>query len=412
MMSTFKKYLISESGEKNLHMTHIEDVVLYGGVNGTRNAILTLRNVRDMLAGNSKGKVDITVKADGAPAVFCGQDPSDGKFFVAKKGIFNKDPKIYKTPDDVRADTSGDLSEKLLEALAHLSKIGIKGVLQGDLMFTKSDLKKQTIDGTSYITFQPNTIVYAVPADSDLGRRISAAKIGIVFHTAYTGSSFETMKASYNINLSALKPSKDVWYISAEMKDLSGTATLTAAETQEVTEKLSLAGSIFRKISSSTLKEIESNRAFASKIETYNNTFVRKRERIINTTQHVEGLIAWANKQFDDDVASKKSPKGKADAEARRDEYMKFFSASNKANLALMFDLQNVMVDIKLIIISKLNELSNIKTFLRTRDGFKVTGEEGFVAIDRLRGGALKIVDRMNFSYANFSDEILKGWQR
>ena len=80
--------------QKNTHMTHIEDKVLYGGVNGTRQAIFALRDMRDMLRWDG-GRV--SVKWDGAPAVFAGTDPSDGKFFVAKKGIFNKNPKVYKT---------------------------------------------------------------------------------------------------------------------------------------------------------------------------------------------------------------------------------------------------------------------------------------------------------------------------
>ena len=59
-----------------------------------------------------------------------------------------------------------------------------------------------------------------------------------------------------------------------------------------------------------------------------------------------------------------------------------------------------------------MNKAASIKTFLKTKDGFEVTGVEGFVAIDHLTGGAVKIVDRMEFSRANFSADILKGWQR
>src|SRR5210317_885780 len=147
--------------QKNTHMTHIEDKVLYGGVKGTREAILALRELRDMLSGKHEGKV--SVKWDGAPAIFCGQDPRDGKFFVAKKGIFNKNPKVYKTDAEIEADTSGDLADKLKAALKHLPELGIKGVIQGDFLFGPGDLQKKTIDGQSYLTFHPNTIVYAVP---------------------------------------------------------------------------------------------------------------------------------------------------------------------------------------------------------------------------------------------------------
>src|SRR6056300_1687533 len=164
--------------QKNTHMTHIEDKILYGGVNGTRQAIMALRELRDMLAGKHKGSV--SVKWDGAPAIFCGQDPRDGKFFVAKKGIFAKSPKVYKTDAEIDADMSGDLADKMKAALQHLPALGIKGVIQGDFLFGPGDLQKKKIDGESYVTFHPNTIVYAVPVK--MASDILKAKIGIVWH--------------------------------------------------------------------------------------------------------------------------------------------------------------------------------------------------------------------------------------
>ena len=122
-----------------------------------------------MLSGSARSSINMTVKWDGAPAIFAGIDPSDGKFFVAKKSVFNVNPKLYKTNAEIDEDLSGDLNAKFKVALAEFSKLGIKGVIQGDLMFT-DDLSKETIEGVSYYTFQPNTIVYAVPVDSDLGR--------------------------------------------------------------------------------------------------------------------------------------------------------------------------------------------------------------------------------------------------
>lgn len=412
-LKSFKEYIIETSTEgKNLHMTHIEDQVIYGGVKGAREAILALRSLRDMLAGNAKSSTDVTVKWDGAPAVFAGIDPSDGQFFVAKKGIFNKNPKIYKSIDDVRADTSGDLADKLSIAYTELQKLGIKGVLQGDIMFTQKDLSVEDYDGDKYITFQPNTIVYAVPADSAIAKTIKSAKIGVVFHTRYTGDSLETMKASYDFDASELKKIPSVWYQDAKVHDLSGKATLTAADTQEVTAKLSEAGRIFQKISGSTLKQIEENPEFAQSLETFNNTLVRKGQTITDTKKHVEDLISWAAARFEKDIESKKSDKGKEMASQKRDAYMSFFSDENKKNLDLVYQLQNAIIDAKKIIIAKLDALKKMKTFIRTKDGFRVTGQEGFVAIDHLKGGAVKLVDRMEFSKNNFSPDIIKGWDR
>ena len=168
-MLTFKEFLLEDKQGKNLHLEHLEDEILNFGVGGGRGAINFLQSLRDMLSGSSKGSVNMTVKWDGAPAIFAGVDPSDGKFFVAKKSVFNVNPKLYKTEAEIDDDLSGALNSKFKIALKEFSKLGIKGVLQGDLMYT-DDMEPQTIDGVKYITFQPNTIVYAVPVNSDLGK--------------------------------------------------------------------------------------------------------------------------------------------------------------------------------------------------------------------------------------------------
>jgi len=411
-MQSFKKYLSEAKAGKNVHMTHVEDRVIYGGVDGAREAILALRSIRDMLAGNSNGKSDVTVKWDGAPAVFAGTDPSDGKFFVAKKGIFNKDPKVYKSEADVRADTSGDLADKLVTAYNELKDLGIKDVIQGDIMFTKNDLNVENIDGEKYVTFQPNTIVYAVPVKSDLAKTIMKANLGVVFHTTYTGKSFEEMKASYGVDISKLKKKASIWYQDADYKDQSGTATLTDTETREVTEALSKAGKIFQKIAGTTLRQLQSNSELAGYIETFNNSLVRRGERIQNTGKHVNDLILWFEDKFGKEMEKRKTEKGKAAVQAKLDQIMRFFSKDNKSNLDLIFQLQNAIVDAKLLIISKLDKVKQLDTFVRTKNGFKVTGSEGFVAIDKTTDGAVKLVDRLEFSMNNFSPDVVKGWQR
>ncbi len=402
---------ISEAAGKNTHMTHIEDLILDGGVKGARQAINALRSLRDMLSGNSKKSVDITVKWDGAPAVFAGEDPRDGSFFVAKKGIFNANPKIYKSHEDIKADTSGDLTKKLILAFDELQKLGIKGVIQGDFMFDNSDLKKENINGVSHIVFHPNTIAYTVPADSALAKEIRAAKIGIVWHTIYNGSTFETMQAEFGREIvPKLKKTKSVWMVDATLPDLSGTATLTAKETEAVTKNLSEAGKLFKQIASSTLKEIEQNKELNMLINVYNNSKVRDGQRVTNTKKHATGLVMWVNNRYAKEIDKRSSPKGKQTQIDKRDELLKFFSKGNIKNLQKIFEMQNFVVDSKLIIINKLNKLSNIGTFVKTKSGFKVTNPEGFVAIDRMEGGAVKLVDRMEFSANNFSKDIIKGW--
>ena len=391
--------------QKNTHMTHIEDKVLYGGVNGTRQAINALRSLRDMLAGTGTGQV--SVKWDGAPAVFAGIDPSDGKFFVAKKGIFNKNPKVYKTDADIDADTSGDLNKKLKDALKYLPELGIKGVVQGDFLFSRSDLYGKKIDGQKYVMFHPNTIAYAVPWEQAADLR--AAKIGIVWHTTYTGTSFENMKASYGVDVSKFRKSRNVWSQDAMLRDVTN-ATMSKRETEEVTKLLSQAGKLFNQISGSTLRQLEANPKLAQAIETYNNSYVRKGALLPDSQQHVTRLISNRQAFYQKEIASKKSQRGKDNWSNKFADEMEFFSPENKASLVKMFELQKTIVLAKLKLINSLDKLKSIDTFVKTSTGYKVTGEEGYVAIDTLGGDAVKLVDRMEFSYNNFSSDILKGW--
>jgi hypothetical protein len=408
-MKKFSSFLIEE---KNTHMEHLEDAVLNGGVNGTRQAINLLRSLRDMLSGNSSRGVSTTVKWDGAPAIFAGTDPSDGKFFVAKKGIFNKNPKIYKTPEEVDADTSGDLSVKLKDALKYLPELGITGVIQGDFLFGKSDLKSETHDGERVTTFHPNTIVYSVPSKSELGAAIRKAKFGIVWHTAYTGTSFENMKATFGKEIaSKLKKTPDVWSVDAMFTDVSGSATFTDKETKKITSYLSQTGKMFKKLDAATLNSISDNPELLQKVKTHFNTKVRDGEKVTNVKSHVKDLISYINKYYEKQAGKRSTEKGKAVQIGKRDDVLKFFSAPNVRNLENIFTMMNLLIDAKEMIISKMDQASNITTLLRTKDGFQVTAPEGYVAIDN-DGSALKLVNRMQFSHANFSPDYIKGWQK
>lgn len=406
-MISFKQFI---NEQKNTHMTHIEDKVLYGGVNGTRDAINALRSLRDMLSGVDKGNV--SVKWDGAPAVFAGTDPRDGKFFVAKKGIFNKNPKVYKTDAEVDADTSGDLAKKLKLSLKHFANLGIKGVIQGDLLFTKSDLKSEKIAGMDYLTFHPNTIVYAIEKGSKDAEEIKRAEIGVVWHTTYTGDDFESMKANYGVNVQALKKTSKVWQQDAMLRDLSNVATMSSKETDRVNAHLSRAGKIFKEISGSTLRELEQNQDLAQLIEQFNNTFVRSNTIITDTEQHVRNLINWIENKYQKEIDDRKSERGKQTQRDKLSKILKFFSKENKRSLKKMFDLQKAIVSAKLALINKLNSIKHIKSFYVTTNGFKSTGPEGYVAIDKLGDNAVKLVNRHEFSTNNFDPTILKGWSK
>jgi hypothetical protein len=357
----------------------------------------------------------MNTKFDGAPAVFAGYDPADGKFFVAKKGIFNKNPKIYKTPADVDADTSGDLNVKLKLALAEFPKLGMSKnvVLQGDFLYSAEDIKTIVVDGQSYVTFHPNTIVYSIPAESDLAKTIQRSKIGVVWHTVYRGDDIETMSASFGEKIAGtLKSVNSVWSVDAYFDDVSGKATFTKDETDTITKMLSDAGKIFQKLPATVLNGLADNETRRIRVNAFINSKIREGERIRNPVTFVDDLIKALNDFFDKEIASKKSPAGQETARAKKAEAMAYFDQTKKSDLVAMFTLYNLIIDAKQMIISKLNEVGQMKTFLRTKDGYEVTGQEGFVVADHLGKNALKLVDRLSFSKANFSTEFIKGWQR
>ena len=407
-----KKFTTYITEEKNVHMEHLEDSVLNFGVKGARSAINYLQSLRDMLSGNVDSGVNTTVKWDGAPAIFAGIDPTDGNFFVAKKGIFNKNPKIYKTDKEIDADLSGDLADKFKLALKHLPSLGIDGVVQGDFLYSKDTLNTDTIDGEKVVTFHPNTIVYAVPFNSDLGRTIRRSSIGIVWHTTYTGDSFESMKASFGKDISTkLKKTSQVWHTDATYRDVSGRATMTDDETKKVTKILSDAGRAFKKISPSVLNEIADNEELKTRIKTHFNSKVREGKQVTNPKRHVRDLVDYVIKYYDKQIDSKKTERGKQPWMEKKKEMMKFFGRSNMNDLIQIFTLMNLIIQSKEMIIQKMDQASSIGTFLKTRNGFEVTAPEGYVAIDR-DGNSVKLVNRMEFSRANFSDDIIKGWQK
>ena len=392
---------------KNLHLEHLEDEVLNNGVAGTRGAINFLQSLRDMLAGNSKSSVNVTVKWDGAPAVFAGINPENDQFFVGTKGVFNKNAKINYSHEDIdRNHPAGGLNQKLKVALTELSKLGIKEVLQGDMLFTQDDLEKKTIEGTQYVTFQPNTIMYAVPMES--ASQILSSKMGIVFHTTYSGKTMEDMSASFSVNLRGLSKSSGVWFSDASYKDTSGTINFNQAETREITGILSQAGKNFHTLDPMVLNLVNDS-GYNELIKTFNNTKVRAGEKITNTRQHTRGLIAYVYDKLKADVDKVKRPETKKLKQQTMDDKMKFFR-SKSSQLVKIFDMQNLLVTAKDLIIRKLEKSKGaMDTFVRTDKGYRVTQPEGFVAIDRL-GKAVKLVDRLEFAHQNFT--AAKNWSK
>jgi len=403
-MIRFQEYLTEAAG-KNLHLEHIEDEILNDGIHGGRASINFIQSLRDMLAGSAKSSVNVSTKWDGAPAIFAGTDPSDGQFFVAKKSVFNKNPILYKKESDI--DVTGDLGEKFKVALKEFSKLDIKGVLQGDLLYTSLDSSI-----TDHWTFQPNTIMYAVPKDSDIGKKIAKSKIGIIWHTTYTGDTLEDMTASYGVS-QPLKKIATVWHTDADFKDVSGSAKMTAAETTKVTGDLSEAGRTFRKINSKKMGEwnpLQNTLPASAQWKTYQNSLIKNQTKFRGGRMQVADYFKFVHEAFLKITATKKTEKTKKEWMERKEMYFKELR-NHTRNMVTVTEFMGHIVNAKMKIIDKLNSIKQLgmSTFVKTSDGFKVTTPEGYVVADSTQK-AVKLVDRLEFSFNNFTAQ--KNWDK
>jgi len=399
-------------GAKNLHLEHLEDEIINQGIDGGRGAINFLQGLRDMLKGNSNSSVNMTVKWDGAPAIFCGKHPETGQFFVAKKSLFNKTPLYYTSEQEINdaSELSGQLKEKFLTSFKYLSKLSWNTIMQGDLMYT-NDKKMTKIDGKSFITFQPNTILYAVDINSKLGKTIASSKMGIVFHTTYSGGTIEDLSASFGVNTSSLGSSSDVWVDDATYKDVSGNSTMTAKETLKLTQVLSGVGKSFHGITKKDLQkfmEIQSTinqKGAGASYKTYCNAQIRGgsyKPTYAGYMKHFENY--WRDKV----VGKVKMEKTK---EIKREIGEQLYNELRALNsfITNLTKFMEGLVIAKQIIIVALNRVKSIGTFKKTATGFEVVNPEGYVAIDKT-GSAVKLVDRMEFAYNNFTAQ--KNWDK
>ena len=398
---------------KNLHLEHLEDEIINNGIDGGRASINFLQSLRDMMKGNSSRGVNMTVKWDGAPAIWAGKHPETGQFFVAKKSLFTKAQLHYTSEQAIKdaPELSGDLETKFLESFRHLSKLSWNKILQGDLMFTDSDKKMQKIDDVDCVTFQPNTIMYAVDIKSDLGEKIANAKYGIVFHTTYTGSTIEDLGASFGADISTLGNSRDVWIDDATYKDVSGNSTLTAKESVALSKALSITGKAFRQIKRPALikfmkvQDTISKKGAGATYKTYMNAQIRKGKFNLNYNDYLKHFENyWKTKV----VGAVKMQKTKDIKEQIGKDLVRDIR-SLKPFITALTEFQVGMVEAKQIIIDGLNKAKSIGTFVRTPTGLKVVNPEGYVAIDD-DGKAVKLVDRMEFSLNNFT--AAKAWDK
>ena len=401
--------------DKNTHLEHLEDDIINNGYAGGQNAIAFLEELNGMLSGHSTKKVNISVKWDGAPAIVCGPSPENGKFFVGTKSVFNKTPKVNYNIADIRKNHEGPVANILRECLQYLSGLGMKEILQGDLMFTNSTKKKTTYKDPSgkqeqMISFQPNTIVYMVPENTPFGRKIDRSKLGIIFHTTYKGASFDKLNAKFGANVSKLRRTPNVWFDDASYKDVSGNATMTIGESQQLQKTINMASGSLKK-SKELLNKIKTEKNTLSvgvQLKSYLNSFIRAATDLPSTKETANKFREFYKERTQKEIDRVKTEKAKEKYQTIQNAGLKFIDGHNES-VYFACATYKTLQTAKGVIISKLNKAKSIGTFKTTPNGLQATNPEGYVAVDK-KGKAVKLVDRLEFSIQNFT--AAKNWEK
>ena len=405
-----------EADGKNVHLDHVEELIFMQGRSGVDRIVNTFARLLDSLEGGDAGGDAVTTKWDGSPAVFAGTDPEDGRFFVGTKGVFAKNPKLNKSAADIEQNhpdvTRGEetvskagLRDKLNAALANLKDLNIQGIVQGDLLFTRDDLRTVTIDGSKYIAFKPNTITYVVPADSDLAQQMQAAEIGIVFHTSYTGDSLEDMRASFGYDSSELSSSPRVWFTDARIRDVSGQVQLSSDQGDAIRAAL-------QDLKNTPVDSAAFNRLndqlpidLVAELKAHANTPIRSGAGLVQDPKRfASSFIERVQTKYQTAIANLKTgaegPAGQRKL-AQLNSILQVLN-NNVGIIANMYSAYLKAESVKMMFQRKMRSIRAMDSFIEQPDGsFRVTDPEGFVIVDHM-GNAMKIVDRLEFSAANF----------
>ena len=398
---------IAEAEGKNTHLEHLEDNIFNKGYDGAKEAINYLYSLHEMLDGSTNSPVSMTTKWDGAPAIVAGKDPASGNFFVGTKSVFTRNPKINFTVADIKENHPAEgLQDKLILALNTLKRLKWTTVAQGDFLFAKDTLSEQEIDGESYLTFAPNTLTYAVPSQSKLASDIVKSEIGIVWHTEYVGGpTLADTTAKFGFDSSVLGEAPGVWHRDAIIKDLSGTVTFTAGESADIMQAISVADQYLKSVDGETFAWLGKGtdligKNFLQQLKAHANNQV-KQGSFDEPTKFAQGFVQkyidFMTKEIDK-VKTQKTIDAKTEMMVNGVKFIK----EHVPSIISVYDLYLKTIEAKIKIVKKLEQIRVMNTFVPTDDGgYAVTGEEGFVAVDRM-GNALKLVDRLEFSRLNF----------
>ena len=394
---------------KNTHLEHLEDDIFNSGTAGVTNSINFLKSLRDMLTeGDGGTSMKVTTKWDGAPAIICGRDPQSQRFFVGTKSVFNKtDPKIVYTEADADRFYPGQTVGGILKnCLQRLSTLPIDGVLQGDLLYQKTP-STIMLEGKRTYSFRPNTITYTIDVDSELGEKVGKSKLGIVFHTEYTGRTMQDLQAGFGADVSGLQGKPDVAVFSSEFTNVGGTANLTMVEKANVNRNI-LAAERNLRSGSAFVKGIQGVGkgpfTLPALFKVYFNQVVRE-GKVPPANIMSKQFCCFIDSKFNAEIGKKKTAKSRVEWMKRRNEAVRYINTNRSSMNSALDGFKNLM-DAKVMIINKLTKIKSVGTFLEEEGGLRATNPEGFVAIKD--GAALKLVDRLEFSRANFT--AAKDW--
>lgn len=406
-MILFEQYFkLYEEAGPNKHLTHLEELVLTNKRDGANRAIGYLNALSQVLDSGTKKAINTTVKYDGAPAVVIGRDPN-GNFFVGSKSVFNAEPKLNYSIKDIKINHAAapGLVDKLVKTFVHFKDTNIDGVYQGDFLFDNEIKKTAVIDGEDHVTFKPNTIVYAVPTNSKEGQDILNSDIGVVFHTEYDVQLDEEGKPRFNtkkfgVDVSTLDPGPKVYVKDAYFENDAGYVTLTDEETGFIRELVQQATQLTKEINFDGIDE-----DIYKGLNTYINTEIRQGEFLKDTDVSFQQYVEWVEGRMDRKIDSLKSDRGKQKASQIKDQMLGLISSA-KEDITKLLKLQVLIKQGKDIFIQKYNNIMkgvSMKHYLFDNNGdLVVTEPEGYVAVDAA-GGAIKFVDRLEFSKANFT---------
>lgn len=337
---------------KNKHIPHLEDFLL--------EQYFHYRVKTDQ----------ITVKYDGSPSIFIGADSEDGKFFVAKKSIFNEEPIVYKSITEIwNSELENGLKHKLSECFDYLYSEQLEGIYQGDLLFTSKDKFFFDHDSKSYLAFHPNTIVYAIPTDSDEAKKISKSELGVVWHTTYRGQTIKTM--SRVIDAPVLKIDSEFVY----------------------TPEVNIKSSIDETFSSLIEESLYEN--FKPLIQKYFNYQLKVSDPV--------SLYSFIELYLKTERDNRITSKGKA-------KYTELLYSLSQDIVQVEYMYQQIQ-SAKEELISNLNKHSTLECFLLDIFGhYWKTNHEGYVI--SINETLIKLVNRSGFSSANFNSEFRKGFER